>query len=306
MKRDPAIIHKTMSAIRGKGTGIEKKLRKALTEQGIRYRLYSKSVIGHPDLLLSSLKIAIFCDSEFWHGYRFEENVAQLEKLDAYWLKKIRRNIARDQEVNKALKEQGYTVLRYWGFQINKELPSVVADILSTIEQRKQIESWRSSIQELTTLTYIEKDDCYLLLHRVKEKSDVNEGKWIGVGGHLEPGETHVQALKREVLEETGLTVKKFHYFGYVDFLNDQYPPERMYLSKVTEFEGELIDCNEGELAWIKKSEMMSLPMWEGDKYFLPLLEDASKPPVRMPVIYRGGELAAVEGPFYPAKKREK
>ena len=305
MKRDPAIVHKTMSAIRGKDTGIEKKLRKALTSRGVRYRLYSKKVLGHPDLLIPSLKIAIFADSEFWHGYQFEENVTQLERLDAYWLKKIRRNMERDKEVNEGLRSQGYTVLRFWGNQINKDLDSVVNEIMATIEERKQIEAWRNSIRELTTLTYIESGDCYLLLHRVKEKKDLNEGKWIGVGGHLEPGETHIQALKREVLEETGLKVKKYQYLGYIDFLNDQYPPERMYLSKVTAFEGELIDCNEGELAWVKKSDMMSLPMWEGDKYFLPLLDQKHEGLLRMSVIYHGGVLTKVEGPFYLPKKKK-
>ena len=305
MKRDPAIVHKTMSAIRGKDTGIEKRLRKALTAQGIRYRLYSKKAVGHPDILLPGLKIAIFCDSEFWHGYRFEENVAELERLDAYWLAKIRRNIARDAYVNEELRRQGFTVLRFWGKQIEKELDSVVATIQETIKQREEIRAWQSQIQERTTLVYIERGDSYLLLHRVKEKGDINEGKWLGVGGHLEGKETPVAALKREVFEETGLTVKKYKYLGALDFLNDQCPPERMYLFKVTDFEGELGECDEGELAWVEKSKMLDLPMWEGDKAFLPLLEQELERPIRMNLIYRGGKLDRVEGPFYPPKRKK-
>lgn len=305
MKRDPAIVHKTMSAIHGKDTGIEKRLRKALTAQGIRYRLYSKKAVGHPDILLPGLKIAIFCDSEFWHGYRFEENVAELERLDAYWLAKIRRNIARDAYVNEELRRQGFTVLRFWGKQIEKELDSVVATIQETIKQREEIRAWQSQIQERTTLVYIERGDSYLLLHRVKEKGDINEGKWLGVGGHLEGKETPVAALKREVFEETGLTVKKYKYLGALDFLNDQCPPERMYLFKVTEFAGELGECDEGELAWVEKSKMLDLPMWEGDKAFLPLLEQELERPIRMNLIYRGGKLDRVEGPFYPPKPKK-
>ena len=130
MKRDPAIVSKTMSAIRGKDTGIEKRLRKALSEQGIHYRLYSTKVIGHPDILIDSLKIAIFCDSEFWHGYRFEENETKLTSNRDYWVNKIRHNKERDEIVNKTLKEQGYLVLRFWGEQINKHLDEVVNEIL--------------------------------------------------------------------------------------------------------------------------------------------------------------------------------
>lgn len=306
MKRDPAIVSKTMSAIRGKNTGIERKLRKALTEKGVHYRIYSNKVFGHPDILLPGLKIAIFCDSEFWHGYQFEENQAQLERLDAYWLTKIRRNIRRDEEVNETLKRQGYVVLRFWGQEIEKNLDGVVEKILETIASRKEIEAWRAQIKELTTLTYIERGDEYLLIHRNKEEGDINEGKWIGVGGHLEEGENHIHAMKREVLEETGLIVKAYKYYGQIDFLNDQCPPERMYLYKVTSYEGELGDCDEGDLAWVKKDQMLSLPMWEGDKAFLPLLEQEVTTPIRMNLIYRGNKLAQVEGPYFPEKKKTK
>ncbi|MBE6126724.1 MAG: DNA mismatch endonuclease Vsr [Erysipelotrichaceae bacterium] len=304
MKRDPATIHKTMSAIRGKNTGIEKKLRKALTEKGVRYRLYSSRVFGHPDILIAKLKIAIFCDSEFWHGYHFEENLAASPNLTAFWIEKIRRNIRRDKLVNETLKKQGYTVLRYWGKQIEKEIDEVVTEILGVIARREQIEAWRSQISSRTTLAYIEKGDSYLLLHRVKKDHDVNQGKWIGIGGHLEGAETPVQAMKREIGEETGLTVTGYRYYGYIDFLNDQAAPERMYLYKVTSFEGGLIDCDEGELAWVKKEKMRDLPMWEGDKAFLPLLEEEAESPMRLTLIYHANELDHVEGPFYPKKAK--
>lgn len=305
MKRSPEVIHKTMAAIKGKNTGIEKKLRAALTQKGIRYRLYNKRIFGSPDISFPGLQVVVFCDSEFWHGYRFEENVAQLEKLDAYWLKKIRRNIQRDNEVNETLKRQGYTVLRFWGKQIDKDIDTVVQTVLDTLEERKRIRDWKASIEELTTITYIEHEGKYLLLHRVKEKEDMNEGKWLGVGGHLEAGETHIQAMKREVYEETGLTVTKYRYLGYIDFLNDQYPPERMYFYKVTDFTGVVKECDEGVLAWIDKDKMMDLPMWEGDRYFLPLLERELPGILRMNVIYHQGDLVRVEGPYFLVKNKK-
>ena len=305
MKRSPEVIHKTMAAIKGKNTGIERILRRALTEKGIRYRLYDKHIYGHPDIAFPGLKVVVFCDSEFWHGYQFEENLAQLERLDTYWLKKIRRNRERDEEVNKTLQSQGYTVLRFWGKEIEKETDRVVEKILQTLEEREKIRAWKQSITELTTITYIEHEGKYLLLHRVKEKEDINAGKWLGVGGHLEEGETHIQAMKREVYEETGLTVTKYQYLGYIDFLNDRYPPERMYFYKVTGFTGEVKECDEGVLAWIDKDKMMDLPMWEGDKYFLPLLEMPLPGKIRMNVIYHNGELVRAEGPFFDPKKKK-
>ena len=305
MKRDPAIVSKTMAAIRGKNTGIERKLRRALTDEGIRYRLYSKRVLGHPDILLPSLKIAIFCDSEFWHGYHFEDNQEQLARLSDYWLKKIRRNIARDNEVNEGLAHQGYTVLRFWGRRIEKDIDGVMGEIRAAIAERTRIESWRAQIRQRTTLAYIEKDGCYLLLHRTKKKKDVNEGKWIGIGGHLEGNESYVAAMKREIYEETGLTVTAYQYYGALDFLNDAAEPERMFLFKVTGFEGAMIECNEGDLAWVPIDEVTNLPMWEGDRAFLPLLRQTPEAPCRMNLIYHQNELVRVEGPFYDAKKRK-
>lgn len=137
MKRTPELNHKIMSAIRGKETGIEVRLRKALYEKGLRYRKNSKYIYGHPDVSMKGLKIAIFCDSEFWHGKNFEANEAKLTTNHDYWVKKIRRNIARDQEVNERLREEGYTVLRFWGEDIEKRLDDCVGQIMAAVEESK-------------------------------------------------------------------------------------------------------------------------------------------------------------------------
>ena len=128
-KRSEATISYTMSRIRGKDTSIEIKLRKELYRLGYRYRANSKKVFGHPDIVFQKYKVAIFCDSEFWHGYNFEENKKKLHSHLDYWIPKIERNIARDKEVNEELGKEGYTVLRFWGNEINKDLPTCVQKI---------------------------------------------------------------------------------------------------------------------------------------------------------------------------------
>ncbi len=137
MKRSPELNHKIMSAIRGKETGIEVRLRKALYAKGLRYRKNSKYIFGHPDVSMKGLKIAIFCDSEFWHGKNFAENEAKLTTNREYWVKKIKRNIERDQEVNARLRGEGYTVLRFWGEEIEKHLDDCVDKIVAAVEQNK-------------------------------------------------------------------------------------------------------------------------------------------------------------------------
>ena len=126
----------------------------------------------------------------------------------------------------------------------------------------------------LTTLCYIEKNDCYLLLHRVKKQQDINKDKWIGIGGHFEDRESPEDCLLREVKEETGLTLKSYRFRGIVTFMTDTYETEYMCLYTADAFEGELIECDEGTLEWVPKSKMGQLNLWEGDYIFLRLLEE--------------------------------
>ena len=130
------------------------------------------------------------------------------------------------------------------------------------------------SAPELTTLCYIEQDGKYLMMHRVKKKNDINKDKWIGVGGHFEYGESPEECLLREVKEETGLTLLNFRMRGIVTFLYGEDVVEYMHLFTADHFEGEIGDCDEGELVWIPKEDVFDLPIWEGDKVFFRLLNE--------------------------------
>lgn len=125
-----------------------------------------------------------------------------------------------------------------------------------------------------TTLCYIEKEDSYLMMHRVKKVNDINKDKWVGVGGHFEEGESPEECLLREVREETGLILTSFRLRGIVTFSTDVYPTEYMFLYTADSYEGEMIECNEGNLEWVKKSDVYNLPIWEGDKLFFRLLDE--------------------------------
>lgn len=126
----------------------------------------------------------------------------------------------------------------------------------------------------LTTLCYIEKDNQYLMLHRVKKEKDLNKDKWVGVGGHFEPGESPEECLLREVREETGLTLTSWRFRGIVTFLsNEWHETEYMCLYTADKFSGKLSDCDEGNLEWVEKSRVYDLPIWAGDKIFFRLLE---------------------------------
>lgn len=129
---------------------------------------------------------------------------------------------------------------------------------------------------KLTTLCYIEQDDCYLMLHRIRKKDDANAGKWIGVGGHFEEGESPEECLLREVYEETGLKLTTYKLRGIITFVSDEWGSEYMHLYTADGFEGDLAEamknCNEGVLKWIPKKDIFNLALWEGDKIFLKLL----------------------------------
>lgn len=125
-----------------------------------------------------------------------------------------------------------------------------------------------------TTLCYIEKENCYLMLHRIKKENDENKDKWIGVGGKLEEGESPEECVLREVKEETGLTLKKYQYRGFITFVSNQWGTEYMHLFTATEYEGEIKECEEGNLEWVSKAQIEQLNLWEGDKIFFQLLEE--------------------------------
>ena len=135
-------------------------------------------------------------------------------------------------------------------------------------------ETKKESGASLTTLCYIEKDDRYLMLHRVKKDVDINRDKWIGIGGHFLPDESPEECLLREAKEETGLTLTSFKFRGLVTFISDEWPTEYMCLYTADGFTGELHSCDEGELEWIRKKDLLNLTLWEGDKIFLKLLDE--------------------------------
>lgn len=143
---------------------------------------------------------------------------------------------------------------------------------------------------KMTTLCYLERGDEYLMLHRTKKQNDENHDKWIGVGGKFEAGESPEDCMRREILEETGLTVADYRYRGIVTFVSDIYETEYMHLFTVTDWTGEARECDEGELAWIKKQKLFDLTLWEGDRIFLRLLQEDT-PFFSLKLTYKGDEL---------------
>ena len=126
----------------------------------------------------------------------------------------------------------------------------------------------------LTTICYIEQDGNYLMLHRTKKENDQSHDKWLGVGGKFDKDESPDECILREVKEETGLTLTSYQLRGVMTFVSDIWETEYMFIYTADEFEGELDECSEGDLQWIKKTEVMNLKLWEGDKIFLKKLID--------------------------------
>ena len=143
-----------------------------------------------------------------------------------------------------------------------------------------------------TSLCYIERGGQYLMLHRVKKVNDEKHDKWIGIGGKFEPGESPEECMQREVTEETGLTAREWRYRGIVTFVSDEWGTEYMHLFTCTGFTGTLRECDEGVLEWIDKRALLALPIWEGDKIFLRLL-DEGEPFFSLKLNYSGDRLTA-------------
>ncbi len=146
-------------------------------------------------------------------------------------------------------------------------------------------------------LCYLEKDGKYLMLNRNKKKNDVNSGKWIGVGGKFESGESPEECLVREVCEETGYTLLSYRFRGIITFVSDIYETEYMFLYTSTEFEGEEKVCDEGELHWVDKKDVLNLPLWEGDKVFLRYLYE-NRDVFSLKLSYHGDDLVSVKEEF--------
>ena len=137
-----------------------------------------------------------------------------------------------------------------------------------------------------TTLCYIRRGDEYLMLHRIKKKNDLNQDKWIGIGGKFLDKESPEDCLLREAEEETGLILTDYRYRGIVTFVSDRWPTEYMHL-----FTGQVKECDEGVLEWLPRHRLLEIPHWEGDEIFLRLIwEDA--PFFSLKVCYEGDRLA--------------
>ena len=150
-----------------------------------------------------------------------------------------------------------------------------------------------------STLCYIENENGeYLMLHRVKKKGDMNQDKWLGVGGKFEDGESPDECLLREVREETGLTLTDYRYRAVVTFVSDKWDTEYMHLFTATGYTGEIRECDEGNLEWVPKSRVQELPIWEGDKLFFRLIDDRNSPFFSLKLRYEGETLvyAALDG----------
>lgn len=145
-----------------------------------------------------------------------------------------------------------------------------------------------------TTLCYLEQDEQYLMLYRNIKRGDPNKGKWIGLGGKLEAGETPEQCVCREVKEECGVTLTDYAYRGVVHFQSDQHEDELMHLFTATAWEGEFHECDEGQLRWVPKSDVPNLPLWEGDAVFFRAL-DRNEAFFHLTLVYQNNRLVSTQ-----------
>ena len=141
-----------------------------------------------------------------------------------------------------------------------------------------------------STLCYIYKDDECLMLHRTKKENDQSHDKWLGIGGKFEDKESPEDCALREIKEETGLTVTDYRYRGIVTFVSDEWETEYMHLFTADGFTGNIIECDDGDLEWVKKKDVIKLPMWEGDRIFLDLIE-RDDPFFSLKLVYKGDRL---------------
>ena len=125
---------KNMQAIRCKDTSIELKLRHELWKRGVHYRKNCRKVCGHPDIVFIQKKVAVFCDSEFWHGHDWENRKERIHTNREYWIPKIERNMERDRKVNEILTEEGWVVIRFWGKEILKDVESCADIIIASLK----------------------------------------------------------------------------------------------------------------------------------------------------------------------------
>lgn len=135
-KLTPEQRHKNMQAVKNKDSQIELLLRKELWTLGLRYRKNSKKVFGHPDIVFIGKKVAVFCDSEFWHGFDWENRKSDIKSNKDFWIKKIERNMARDLEVNEFLENQGWVVFRFWGKEIQKDAAKCAEKVAEEVRKR--------------------------------------------------------------------------------------------------------------------------------------------------------------------------
>ena len=139
MKKTDEQISYNMRQVKNKDSDIEICLRKELWQRGIRYRKNVRRVYGNPDIAIIGLKVAVFCDSEFWHGYNWDERKKDFKSNQDFWIPKIERNIERDKEVNEKLKSEGWLVLRFWGKEIKKETKKCADRIENALKERKNV-----------------------------------------------------------------------------------------------------------------------------------------------------------------------